>query len=325
LTAPPAGRFEAFCVVGLGAHARTKLIPALEANRQRVAGLVTRGVRTHLPDAAVFPDVETALANLPAGTAFVIATPPPLHLSQVLPILRAGRDVIVEKPAFASRGEAAEAKEAVVRSGSVLVEAFMHRHTALYRELLDAWRSEGPISAFAAQFLIPEMPTSGTFRNAPDIVCSSLFDMGCYPLSLLSDLGLPLAGLEIAGVKHAGDPDREAVRLAGELAGVKVDLRIGVGPAYANRVSIQSGNGRSTTFEPFFYGRPGERRITVEAGSDSTERTVLEASAFETMFGVSRASWIAGQDARLSQMIEVAAALERLGGSLATFRKNGAP
>lgn len=324
MTAPPAGRFEAFCVVGLGGHARSKLIPALEANRQRVIGLVTRGVRRDLPDAPVFADVETALADLPAETVFLIATPPPLHFRQVLPLLREGRDVIVEKPAFVSRGEAVEATEEASRSGSVLVEGFMHRHTALYTRLLDAWRREGRFSGVAAEFLIPEMPTSGTFRSAPDIACSSLFDMGCYPLSLLSDLGLPLAGLELARVDHPGDPYREALRLAGRMEGVDVDIGIGVGPAYANRVSIQSRNGRLTTFEPFFYGRPGERRITIGTGASSSELTVFETSAFETMFGLSRGFWIADQEARLRRMIEVAGALERLGGSLATFRKDGA-
>lgn len=320
----PNGRFEHFCVVGLGNHARTKLLPALAANGQLVAGLVTRGDTQGLPDAPVFPDIETALEKLPARTVFVIATPPSLHFAQAMPIIRAGRDVIVEKPAFASRVETVEAAEEASRSGSVLVEAFMHRHTRLYTELVDAFRNEAPVTGLRAEFIIPEMPTSGTFRGAPDIACSSLYDMGCYPLSLLSDLGLPLDRLAVTHVDHPGDPGREAVRIAGPAAGIDVEISIGVGPSYANRVSINSLAGRSMSFEPFFFGRPGERRMVISTTSSVSERKIPETAAFEAMFAVTRPVWLAGQGERLGRMIDVATALERLGGALATFRKNGA-
>ena len=326
MSAPPGsdGRFEAFCLVGLGHHARTKLLPALAANGQLVAGLVTRGDPQGLPDAPIFPDIETALGELPSRTVFVIATPPALHFAQTLPIIRAGRDVIVEKPAFASRNETMEVAEEAARSGSVLAEAFMHRHTRLYSELVDAFRSEAPITGLSAEFLVPEMPTSGTFRGAADIACSSLYDMGCYPLSLLSDLGLPIDELAITHVDHPGDPGREALRLAGQAAGIDVEISIGVGAAYTNKVSIRSASGRSVSFEPFFFGRPGERRIVSTTAWSVSERKVREAVAFEEMFAVTRSVWLAGQGARLRRMIQVATALERLGGALATFRKNGA-
>ena len=191
-----------------------------------------------MPPAPIFRDVETALVNLPPQTVFVIATPPALHFAQAMQVIQAGRDVILEKPAFTRRREAVDATAEVARSGSVLVEAFMHRHTNLYRRLLGAWQTEVAIRSIEADFLIPEMPTTGTFRQNADIASSSLYDMGCYPLSLLSDLGLPLNGLAVAEVGHAGDSGKEAVRLVGRLADVEVDIRIGVGPVYVNRVSI---------------------------------------------------------------------------------------
>lgn len=320
----PDGRFEHFCVVGLGNHARTKLLPALAGNGQLVTGLVTRSDPQGLPDAPVFPDIETALRELPFRTVFVIATPPSLHFAQALPVIRAGRDVIVEKPAFASRSETVEVAEEVARSGSLLVEAFMHRHTRLYDELVATFQSEAPITGLRTEFLIPEMPTSGTFRGATDIACSSLYDMGCYPLSLLSDLGLPLDDLAITHVDHPGDPGREAVHLAGRTAGIGVEISIGVGPVYSNKVSLYSQAGRSVSFDPFYFGRPGDRRIVTSTPSSVSERKVREAAAFEEMFTVPSAVWRAGQGARLRRMIEVATALERLGGALATFRKNGA-
>ena len=73
----------------------------------------------------------------------------------------------------------------------------MHRHTGLYHRLLTSWREEGAaIVAIDAAFLIPEMP-AGTFRQRADIACSSLYDIGCYAISLLADLGLPLQALKL--------------------------------------------------------------------------------------------------------------------------------
>ncbi|MBL0968880.1 MAG: Gfo/Idh/MocA family oxidoreductase [Brevundimonas sp.] len=310
--------FRSFCVVGLGNHARTKLIPALIANGQSVVGLVSRRGAEDLPDAPVFPDVGAAHASLPVGTVFVIASPPMAHFGQVAPLLSEGRDVIVEKPAFISRDEVERAGEAAARSGSVLVEAFMQRHTNLHGELVRMWREGEPVRRIEIEFLIPEMPTVGTFRHGSDIAASSLYDMGCYPLSLLTDLGVPLEQLEVRQVDHAGDPARESVCVGGRLADVEVDIRIGVGPVYANKVVLETRNGDRAGFSPFFYGRAGDRRIE----SGATSRLLPEGNAFEAMFAVERSAWLSDQPARIARMIEVATALERLGGSLATFRRN---
>jgi predicted dehydrogenase len=313
------GRFRRFCVVGLGNHARTKLIPALVANGQMVVGTVSRRLE-RAGAAPAFGSVAEALAALPADTVFVIASPPPLHFAQAMEVVGAGRDLFVEKPAFATGCEARTALAEAAARSAVLVEAFMHRHTELYRRLVAGWHADrARIEAIEVAFLIPVMP-AGTFRQQDAINCSSLYDVGCYPLSLLADLGLPLGSIGIAGVDSAGDPAREAIQLAGRCDGVQIDVRIGVGE-YTNRVSFHGNGGGTRSFSPFFSGRPGNKTISDRSPESAADEVLHDTDAFEAMFLVSREAWIATQQQRGETIVEVAETLERLGRTLEAHRR----
>lgn len=313
-------RVNRFCIVGLGGHALTKLIPAIEANGQQVVGLVSLRPAETFPGRTVFARLEAAIDALPADTAFVVASPPRAHFAQATTVLMAGRDLILEKPAFVTEAEA-ETIASLCRGGeAVFVEAFMHRHTGLHARAVDAWSaSRGRIRAIAMDFLIPQMP-GGTFRQRPEIDASSLYDMGCYPLSLLADLDLPLDGLALEAVDFAGDPFREQVRLSGEADGIRITLRIGVADSYSNRLVLGMADGATIGFEPFFYGRPGDRVIASTRAGQNAPETITEGNAFEAMFARPREAWLADQDLRLGRMIRVTRALERLGRGLAAAR-----
>lgn len=91
------GPWPGFCLVGFGRHARNQLLPAIEANGQALVGLVSRQSAHARPDAPIFPSVEQAINAVPPHAAFLIASPPHMHLAHCLPALRAGRDVLVEQ------------------------------------------------------------------------------------------------------------------------------------------------------------------------------------------------------------------------------------
>src|SRR5271169_3077217 len=119
----PSDRFPRFCIVGVGGHARTKLIPAIEANGQSVAAVVSSQPANNFPDAAVFPRLEQAIGKLPGDTTFFIASPPALHFAQARLVLQGGYDLFLEKPAFVTRGQAEEIVSLCGAQSAVLVEA----------------------------------------------------------------------------------------------------------------------------------------------------------------------------------------------------------
>ena len=65
---------QGYCVVGVGGHARNKLIPALLANDQQVVGLVSTQSPGLLPFGLhVFENIDLALLALPTETVFIIS------------------------------------------------------------------------------------------------------------------------------------------------------------------------------------------------------------------------------------------------------------
>ena len=315
------GKWRRFCVVGIGGHARTKLLPALLASGQDVVGLVSNQPAGELPCGPVFNRLDAALAALPADTVIVIATPPDLHFEQARIAIEAGHDVVVEKPAFVRTEQARELAGMSQARATVLVEGLMHRHTGLYARLLDHWRTHrSQIVGLDLTFSIPAMPP-GTFRQHSNVESSCLFDMGCYIVSLLSDLGLGLDGLEM---RDASSSQRgETIMVGGTLDGVEVTARFGVSAEYRNVVAIRMRDGRRMHFQPFFYGRPGEKHVSTEEGNAIDEQVFSDPDAFRTMFNVTRAAWLDSQPARMAELIEVTRALERLGEAL-TWRRGHA-
>jgi len=312
MTAPA----PSYCVVGLGAHARTKIVPALAAAGARLAGVVTSSA-----DAAgagqIFSSLQAALAALPRETVFFLATPPALHADQATQILSAGFDLTVEKPAFTTAQDAQRITALSTATGPVLLEAFMYRHTLLFERLMAFWReNRNAVQAVSLRFVIPQMP-SGTFRSQLDIDSSSLFDIGCYPLSLLQSLEIDATPLVLTRVDNAGDSDHERLEITGVSGGRRIFIEAGVGPAYVNEARFQ-GVDTDVAFAPIFYGRAGSRTISRGAAIETLE----DGNAFEAMFCVPRFQWLETQLERNRAMVYQAARLETLGVELSSLRNN---
>jgi predicted dehydrogenase len=311
-------QFRKFCIVGVGGHARTKLIPAIEANGQSVTAVVSSQPAKNFPGAAVFPHLEEAIEKLPPDTTFFIATPPALHFEQARLVLRAGFDLFLEKPAFVTRGQAEEIASLCEARPVALVEAFMHRYTRLHSELLELWASSRDrVLRIEIKFLIDKMPP-GTFRSEPQIASSTIYDIGCYPVSLLADLGLGGADLAVAEVQFAGNPDKTRIRITGAAGEIGIDFDIGVAEAYANSVCLHLDDGETVCFTPFFYGRKADRSISTSSKGKSESRTLHDENAFGAMLARPRSAWLRDQAERCRQMIEIAGRLEELAKQLAS-------
>lgn len=318
------GKWQQICVVGLGGHARTKILPAIAANGQTLAGIVSRNPASVevASNVLCFERIDAALSKLPAETLFIVSTPPDAHFGQVLPLLEAGRDVLVEKPAFSSAVEARTAVAAARGNGAVLIEGFMNRYTVAHSRFLAAVAYKTP-ELLELVFTIPQAPAD-TFRTGDSVGSSNLFDMGCYLLAALSDAGMDLGSLEIVNVEHAGQPARELLHLRGSDGITDIVARIGVDSVYENSICTSS---QSASFEisPFIYGRPGTRTVTTLNAQGTSVEEIEDVNAFEAMLGIPRRQWLENQTERFSQLIDVTTQLERLGKSLTRHRRDAQP
>jgi predicted dehydrogenase len=304
-----------FCVVGLGNHSLTKLIPALLENGQTLAAVVSSQTVEALGEATThFSNLDDALQALPKGVVFLIGSPPQVHYDQCKNILLAGHHVIVEKPAFVREAEAREMVALANKQGLVLAEALMYRHSALFTQFMADIHAKGSnLEALQINFLLPDLP-AGTFRDGAQLGCSVVYDIGCYALSLLAEIGVHPEDVIFKHLVYDGDMLMCAVLTGSNARGMpKIDISVGVGTAYENSVRLVWQDGSSIEYRPFFFGRPGKRNIHHHSPEQRVDhQVVIEQNSFSKMLSCPLNSWIENQEERSERMIAVTRALEKL-------------
>ena len=116
-------------VVGIGDISVRRVIPAIQAEpRSRLYGIVTRDPAKVAPfgEVRVWTSVEEALAD-PAVQCVYIATPVFLHAPQTIAALRAGKQVLCEKPMAMNVAEARAMVQAAKDSGKLLGVSYYRR------------------------------------------------------------------------------------------------------------------------------------------------------------------------------------------------------
>jgi len=124
-------------VLGIGDITRKRVLPAVLAQpRSRLYALLTRDPRkaAAYPGALAFTDLDEALRD-PAIDAVYVASPVALHAQHTIASLRAGKDVLCEKPVALDFAQAESMAAAARESGRLLGVAYYRR---LYPKLIRA-------------------------------------------------------------------------------------------------------------------------------------------------------------------------------------------
>ncbi len=117
-----------------------------------------------------------------AVDAVYIALPNALHHEWTMRSLAAGKHVLVEKPYTRYSEQVDEAWDQAERRGLVLEEAYMWRHAAQTRVMLDLLPEVGEIHAVHATFTANLTRTDDP-RWTKDLGGGALLDVGCYCVS----------------------------------------------------------------------------------------------------------------------------------------------
>ncbi|MBT5911254.1 MAG: Gfo/Idh/MocA family oxidoreductase [Rhodospirillaceae bacterium] len=300
------------CIIGLGGHAKNKLIPGLEAAGLKVIGVVSRNPALTMSGVQVFVTVTDAISCLPETTLFVIATPPNVHYAQVKAVIEAGRDVFVEKPAFLSLKESVELSRLADEHGVVLVEMLMYLENNSVQQIISELKcASGSVKNIECQFLIPSVPL-GTFRTEASLGNSLLSDMACYPLSLLAIAGYDLSNLVLV-VDDLRAKQNPIFCIRGKSQQTNFYIRVGRNGQYRNKVKLVFDDDRQVSCEPFFYGREGHRKLISATSAGMLTEQIHETNAYERMFLRKRFEWLATQESRSESLCLVSDGLERLG------------
>lgn len=110
-----------------------------------------------------------------------IPLPNSLHRKWTIAAIRAGKQVLCEKPLAGNEAQAREIRDAAKEAGILVVEGFMYRHHPIYEKVFELIRSGsiGKVSTIHARFVF--------FLDDPDSISGSaslaggaLMDVGCY-------------------------------------------------------------------------------------------------------------------------------------------------
>ena len=298
-----------YCVVGIGRHARHKIIPALEKSGKKIIGIVSRTPKTANRGAKCFQNIDLALNKLPKDTIFVISTPPQTHFKLLTKILEKKRDVIVEKPIFTEFSQAKKVFTQIKNSKNFVFEAFMYKHTLMYKKFKNHINTNiNNINWIELSFTIPKNPKS-TFREDPGIQSSCLYDMGCYIIDLFVGLKLILKNFEIVDCCLESNKIK-FMKFIFFINSIEIRVKIGIEKSYNNFVKTCSNKNDVTIFHPFFYGRKGHKNI--DNLTNSSKFCFYDKNAFETMFKLNRQLFFFEQRARFTQILKVNKHLEDL-------------
>lgn len=114
-----------------------------------------------------------------------IYNPLPMHLHAhwTIEALRAGKDVLCEKPFAANAAEAERMVAVAAETGRLLVEAFHYRYHPLFLRVLDIVRSGqlGTLRHMEGVFKVA-ITDRADLRHRYDTAGGATMDLGCYPL-----------------------------------------------------------------------------------------------------------------------------------------------
>jgi predicted dehydrogenase len=137
-----------------------------------------------------FGTYEDALAD-PRVTCAVVATPPASHLEWTLAALAAGKDVVVEKPAFLHSTDADRVAEAAARAGRLVLVAENYHYKPL-AVLLRSIVTSGELGAIRYVHVnaLKRQETTGWRTDARIAGGGALFEGGIHWVHLMANLGL---------------------------------------------------------------------------------------------------------------------------------------
>ena len=194
-----AARIAEQAIVGPARTTGDRLVAVAARDPERATAFAREhGVeRAHACYADLLADPEVDVVYNPLANG--------LHGPWNLAALRAGKDVLSEKPFAANTAEAREVLAAA--ADRTVVEAFHYVHHPLALRLRDIVRSGelGPIRRIETAFRMPAPPATDP-RWSLDLAGGALMDLGCYTLHLHRFLGHEPRVIAARGGERAGHP-----------------------------------------------------------------------------------------------------------------------
>lgn len=257
-TAEGQGRPLRFGALGTSAIAWRRALPSMAASDAvtltAVAGRDEQRTREFADRFGCAADTYDGLLQRDDIDAVYVSVPTSLHVPWAERALRAGKHVLVEKPAGISAVEVGDLVRIAEERGLVLRENFMFLHHPQHEHVrgMIADGRLGTVRSFHGTFCIPPL-REGDIRYDEALGGGALLDVGVYPLRAAQlVLGEPLS---VAGatlrVRERDGLDLSGQALLTSASGVLVTVDFGFEHAYGQSYSVWGSQARLTVDRAF--------------------------------------------------------------------------
>ena len=174
---------------GMSDHSINKLLPSILKNEEfQFKGFLSRkSSKKSVLNHKVFNSKESFLKDKTIDI-IIICTPPALHYDNAKDAMKAGKNIIVEKPITISLENSIELCELAEKNKLLLIEGFYYKYDPYFKIMKEKSNHILNTSySINSYFTIPTLKRK-SFRNIKSLGASSFWDIGCYPMSLIYEL-----------------------------------------------------------------------------------------------------------------------------------------
>ncbi|CAO6130731.1 MviM Predicted dehydrogenases and related proteins [Candidatus Pelagibacterales bacterium] len=278
-------RIKKICFIGYGEHVEKTLIPSLNLNNKNIK-IVTK---KKLNNFQTFSSAQIALKNLTRDYIFFNSTPPIFHYSLSKLILSSGFNLIVEKPMCLNSLQVKKLYDLAKKNNVFIFENMMYFYSQQFK-LIKKVINKKNIDSIDIKFAIPDFNLN-SFRTNSNLKSSILYDMGCYPFSLLAYFNFNLKNFKIRyRVKKKCLIFLEVYFVAKK---IKFNIICAVFQKYENFLKVNFKNFTSCKFNYVFYGKKVKKEnFYYKLGKKIKITTIKEKNIFQNIFSFTKKNFL---------------------------------
>jgi hypothetical protein len=235
------------CIVGYGSHVKNTIIPSLHLDDENIKIVTEKPINNF----ETFSNIKLALQKLTKDYIFFNSTPPRFHYFISKLILSSGFNVIVEKPLCLKVSQLEKLHNIAKKKRLFMFENMMYfysRQFQLFKKLLNKKK----IDEINMNFFIPDF-NKNSFRVNNNLDSSLLYDMGCYPFSLVSYFSFDNKNYKV--LYKTKNKKLNFVKVSFLSKKIKFTIKLAIFQKYENYVKIIFKDNSFYHLNNFFYGK----------------------------------------------------------------------
>ena len=272
-------KINKICIVGYGSHVEKTIIPSLTLNKKNIKIITSK---SNINGFTTYPSLKTGLKMITKDYIFFNSTPPNLHYSTSKLILSSGFNLIVEKPVCLSVIQLEKLRKLAQKKKLFIYENMMYLHTKQFSLFKKHLKKKNLIRSIYLNFSIPKF-NKNSFRIKKNLNSSLLYDVGCYPFSLISYFKFKIKNFLISYKFKNKLLSKLNVKFRSE--NIDFFITISFFEKYKNFAKINFVNKSSLELSYFFYGKkimkhnsfifPDKKKIVINCNESNIFRKIF--------------------------------------------------